>query len=214
MDSRLELTDKQKSLIKKLADVFEELQKEKVGIVSQQDRFTFDGFRFYNASEVISTDIYEYDCYSNKSIEGYSSESTNSGEDAEEGQIWYTPNPNELDFLEVNVDQCYSSDFAFSVLLEKNEEMETFNKKRDKAQKLVPLMEKKEKLEKKIKRHVEGLNDAEDNLHMLEEKGLPQEIIDEEKAKIESTRKDLDKLNGELKELNAEIKKVKAIKTK
>jgi hypothetical protein len=75
-------------------------------------------------------------------------------------------------------------------------------------------MEERKKLEKKIKRHVDGLTDAEDNLHRLEEKGLPKEIIDEEKAKVESTRNDLEKLNTDLKELDAEIRKIKAKRVK
>ena len=65
-----------------------------------------------------------------------------------------------------------------------------------------------------MKRFVDGLAEGEENLQRLEEKGLPQGIIDEEKVKVESTRTELEKLNAELNELDKEIKKVKAIKTK
>ena len=212
MDKRLELTEKQKSVIKKLADVFKELQEEKVGIVSCQDHFTFDGFKFYNASDVISSDILDTS-YVEGDIEDYFEVFENSGEEAEEGQIWYTP-PFGLEFMEVQVDQMESSDYWFSLLMERTEDTDIFFRKREKANELAPLMEKRKKLEKEMKRYVDALADGEENLHRLEEKGLPQEIIDEEREKINTTKKDLEELNSKIKELDGEIRKVKAKKVK
>lgn len=214
MDKRLELTEKQKGLVEQLAKLIQNMKKEEIGIVADMEGHLFNGFMFYNSSEVIDTDScgdildsgYEGD-------EGYSEESYH-GEEAEDGQIWYTPNSDDLDYVSVDVDQFSDDDCWFSVLLEKDEEMDIFNKKREKAQKLAPLMEKRGKLEKKMKRFVDGLAEGEENLQRLEEKGLPQGIIDEEKVKVESTRTELEKLNAELNELDKEIKKVKAIKTK
>jgi hypothetical protein len=214
MDSRLELTDKQKSLVEQFSELINEMHNEGIGFVGNMNGMMINGLMFYNTKEVITSES-NVDCFSGyvEHEEGYAEESFN-GEEAEDGQIWYTPSPEDLEYVSIDVDQYNDDDMWFSVLLEKNEEMGIFKKKHEKAQKLAPLMEERNKLEKRIKRHVDGLTDAEDDLHRLEGKGLPQEIIDEEKAKVETTRKELEKLNGELKELDAKIRKVKAIKVK
>lgn len=214
MDSRLELTDKQKSLVEQFSKLINEMHNEGIGFVADMNGMNINGFMFYNTKEVIISES-NVKCFGGyvEHEEGYEEESFN-GEEAEDGQIWYTPSPEDFEYVSIDVDQYNDDDVWFSVLLEKNEEMDILNRRREKTQKLAPLMEERKKLEKKIKRHVDGLTDAEDNLHRLEEKGLPQGIIDEEKAKVEATRKDLEKLNGELKELDAKIRKVKAIKVK
>ena len=56
MDTRLELTDKQKALVKKLSILFDEMKEENLGIVLQ------DGYMYFlNKSEVLSIEKEEYD---------------------------------------------------------------------------------------------------------------------------------------------------------
>ena len=118
MDKRLILNDKQLSLVKQLEKLFNDLEKEKVGIVLRQD----DGFslQFYNESEVLST-IWDDDCYyyDEDHFEEYKEEC--SGEEAEDGQIWYTPGPSDFTPLPVNVVNACTDNWL-AVLLEKNED--------------------------------------------------------------------------------------------
>ena len=220
MDKRLELTEKQQSLVEQFEKLIQNMRNEGIGIVANMNGLLFNGLMFYNSSEVISTDTVGDTFDPNLEIEeGYSEESY-SGDEADEGQIWYTPNPSDLEWVDIDIDHYYDSTFWFSVLLDKDDkEIGAFNKKHDKQMRLeeierqlAPLIERRRKLENEYKRYVDGLTDGEENLHRLEEKGLPQDIIDEERAKIESSKKELEKVNSELNELNAEIKKIEATK--
>ena len=208
MDKRLKLNRKQKALVNKLGKLFEELEKEKVGIALRQD----DGFslQFYNESEVIST-IWDDDCYcyDEDHFENYKEECSN--EEAEEGQIWYTPGHGDFTSLPVNaVNAC--TDNWFAVLLEKNEDTNKSIFEKEKAKMLVPLLEKLDKLKKKMKKFENAVSEYEDSIHRLEEKGVSQEIIDEEKASLESNKKQIEELQNEIKAINSEIRKVKAIR--
>lgn len=210
MDSRLELTEKQQKLVKQFANLIESMQQEQIGIVASMNGMMFNSFMFYNKSEVIESEVMTSESGYLYYEEGYSEESYN-GYEADEGQIWYTPNPSDFTDVNIGVGKYYDDDVWFSVLLEKNEETYIFNRKRDMALKLAPLMEKREKLKKEKNRLKESLAEGEENLHRLEEKGLPQEIIDEERAYVEAAKIELENHNVKLKELDKEIRKVKAI---
>ena len=103
MDKRLKLTDKQQSLVKQLEKLFNDLKKEKVGIVLRQDDCLSLGF--YNESEVLTT-IWDDNCYfyDEDKFEDYKEEC--SDEEAEEGQIWYTPGLSDFTPLPINVVHC------------------------------------------------------------------------------------------------------------
>lgn len=208
MDKRLKLNRKQKVLVNKLGKLFDELKKENVGIVLRQD----DGFSlgFYNESEVLST-IWDDDCYcyDEDHFENYKEECSN--EEAEEGQIWYTPGHGDFTSLPVNaVNAC--TDNWFAVLLEENEDTDKFIFEKEKAKLLAPLLEKLDKLKKKMKKYEKAVNECEDSIHRLEEKGVSQEIIDEEKVNLESNKKQVEDLQRQMDSVNSEIRKVKAMR--
>ena len=208
MDKRLLLNDKQLSLVKQLEKLFNDLEKEKVGIVLRQD----DGFslQFYNESEVLST-IWDDDCYyyDEDHFEEYKEEC--SGEEAEDGQIWYTPGLSDFTPLPVNVVNACTDNWL-AVLLEKNEDTDKFIFEKEKAKMLAPLLEKLDKLKKKMQKFEKAVSECEDSIHKLEEKGVSQEIIDEEKANLESNKKQVEDLQRQINSVNSEIRKVKAIK--
>ena len=206
MDKRLLLNDKQLSLVKQLEKLFNDLEKEKVGIVLRQD----DGLSlgFYNESEVLST-IWDDDCYyyDEDQFENYKEEC--SDEEAEEGQIWYTPGLGDFTSLPVNaVNAC--TDNWFAVLLEKNEDTDKYIIEKEKARMLAPLLEKIDKLKKKMNKIENAVADGEDSIRQLEEKGVPQEIINEEKANLESNKKIIEKMQEDIKALNSEIRKIES----
>lgn len=206
MDKRLKLTDKQQSLVKQLEKLFNDLEKEKVGIVLRQD----DGLSlgFYNESEVLST-IWDDRCYfyDEDQFENYKEEC--SDEEAEEGQIWYTPGLSDFTSLPINVVNACTDNW-FAVLLEKNEDTDKYIIEKEKARMLAPLLEKIDKLKKKMNKIENAVADGEDSIRQLEEKGVPQEIINEEKANLESNKKKIEKMQEDIKALNSEIRKIES----
>ena len=206
MDKRLKLTDKQQSLVKQLEKLFNDLEKEKVGIVLRQD----DGLSlgFYNESEVLST-IWDDRCYfyDEDQFENYKEEC--SDEEAEEGQIWYTPGLSDFTSLPINVVNACTDNW-FAVLLEKNEDTDKYIIEKEKARMLAPLLEKIDKLKKKMNKIENAVADGEASIRQLEEKGVPQEIINEEKANLESNKKIIEKMQEDIKALNSEIRKIES----
>ena len=206
MDKRLKLTDKQQSLVKQLEKLFNDLEKEKVGIVLRQD----DGLSlgFYNESEVLST-IWDDRCYfyDEDQFENYKDEC--SDEEAEEGQIWYTPGISDFTPLPINVVNACTDNW-FAVLLEKNEDTDKYIIEKEKARMLAPLLEKIDKLKKKMNKIENAVADGEASIRQLEEKGVPQEIINEEKANLESNKKIIEKMQEDIKALNSEIRKIES----
>ena len=206
MDKRLKLTDKQQSLVKQLEKLFNDLKKEKVGIVLRQDDCLSLGF--YNESEVLTT-IWDDNCYfyDEDQFENYKDEC--SDEEAEEGQIWYTPGIRDFTPLPINVvNAC--TDSWFAVLLEKNEDTDKYIIEKEKARMLAPLLEKIDKLKKKMNKIENAVADGEASIRQLEEKGVPQEIINEEKANLESNKKIIEKMQEDIKALNSEIRKIES----
>ena len=59
MDTRLELTDKQKKLVEQLKQLFEVFEKENVGYILDHNEYgAIEGFKFYNKTEVLGVDYY------------------------------------------------------------------------------------------------------------------------------------------------------------
>jgi hypothetical protein len=206
MDKRLKLTDKQQSLVKQLEKLFNDLKKEKVGIVLRQDDCLSLGF--YNESEVLTT-IWDDNCYfyDEDQFENYKDEC--SDEEAEEGQIWYTPGIRDFTPLPINVVNACTDNW-FAVLLEKNEDTDKYIIEKEKARMLAPLLEKIDKLKKKMNKIENAVADGEASIRQLEEKGVPQEIINEEKANLESNKKIIEKMQEDIKALNSEIRKIES----
>ena len=205
MDKRLKLTRKQKALVNKLGKLFDELKKENVGIVTNWDTeygCDFNGLYFFNNTDVLETDVL-IDCTSHSLIEGYSEES--SYEVAGDNEIWYTPNSEELDYLPLNITLNNFNYDWFSVLLERTDAAE-------KARKLAPLMKELDKLKQKMQKYENAVSECEDSIHRLEEKGISQEIIDEEKVNLESNKKQFEDLQRQIDSVNSEIRKVKAMR--
>ena len=206
MDKRLKLTDKQQSLVKQLEKLFNDLKKEKVGIVLRQDDCL--SLEFYNESEVLTT-IWDDNCYfyDEDQFENYKDEC--SDEEAEEGQIWYTPGIRDFTPLPINVVNACTDNW-FAVLLEKNEDTDKYIIEKEKARMLAPLLEKIDKLKKKMNKIENAVADGEASIRQLEEKGVPQEIINEEKANLESNKKIIEKMQEDIKALNSEIRKIES----
>lgn len=208
MDKRLKLNAKQKRLVNQLAKLFSDLKKENVDIIAEYYYSTFRGLYFYNATEVLDADN------SREVLEDYREE-----KDSEiygDGKVWYTPSKDDITSLEINADFDVDimNDNWFSVLLERNEDVDNFYKKREKANKLAPLTKKLDKLKAKLQKFEDAVTEGIDNLHKLEEKGLSQEILDEERINVKNNKTQVKKLQDEIKALNSEIRKVKSIKIK
>ncbi len=209
MDSRLVLSDKQKKLIKQLEKLFKDLRNEKIGIIA--DVFDSYGgevdFKFFNASNVL-----DWNCgdswASPDRIENYDDE------DADEGEIWYTPDPDDLESANIDIDMEFFGDDWFSVLLKKNEESDLFIRKRKKEELLAPLKKKLASLKEELQKHEDAYNGGIETVDILKERGVQKDIIDEEKANIDSNKKAIDELQIKIKDINREIRKVNAKKIK
>ena len=214
MDKRLKLNRKQKALVKKLAKVFEELRKENVGIVTNWDTeygaCDFEGFYFYNNTEVLATDVFDLDDHIGGDIEGYSEES--SCDDAGDNEIWYTPGFGGMSYIPLNITINTFYNNWFSVLLERTNAADIFLRKKEKAQKLAPLINELNYMTQKMQKYENAASECEDSIHRLEEKGVSQEIIDEEKANLESNKKQVEDLQRQIDSVNSEIRKVKAMR--
>ena len=260
MDTRLELTDKQKKLVEQLKQLFEVFEKENVGYILDHNEYgAIEGFKFYNKTEVLDVDYYntmyndieeEYiiDDDSEDDVDDYIEDvdedaiidfvDEESGEifsiplreynqkhprkiiekDKRDPVVWYTPSKYDLPSLEFEDIQPADSDIWFSVCLKKDDkELDAFYKRREEYKKqlerekeLAPLNAVMGELSDKLKRVEEAVTDGDDYIHRLEKGGLSQEIIEEAKEKIESSKVEYDKLQKEIKSLNDEIEKVKA----
>lgn len=229
MDNRLKLNRKQKGLVERLRKLFKELEKEKIGVIAEYSDFDLDGLIFYNASEVYDTDFFNYDDYGGEVTENYNEESIN--ETADEDTIWYTPDYGDIERLDLHPfignNCCYGNNW-FSVLLDRDERVDEFYRRRAKQEKLKPkqekqalLVDKMNKSAKEIEVYEQAIISCEDTIKMLEDKKVGQEIIDEEYAQIASNKtrinelqKEISELSKEITELSKEIRKIKAIKIK
>lgn len=229
MDNRLKLNRKQKGLVERLRKLFNELKKEKIGVIAEFSDYEFDGLIFYNASEVYDRDDFDCDDYDGEVTENYIEESVN--ETADDDTIWYVPDPGAVERLVLDSFVDNSMSFKtnwFSVLLDRDERVDEFYRRRAKQEKLKPkqekqalLVDKMNKLAKEIEVYEQAIISIEDNIKRLEDKKVGQEIIDEEYAQIASNKtsikelqKEISELSKEITELSKEIRKVKAIRIK
>ena len=229
MDNRLKLTRKQKGLVERLRKLFEELEKEKIGVIAEYSDYGVDGLIFYNASEVYDRDDFDCDDYDGEVTENYIEESVN--ETADDDTIWYVPDPGAVERLVLDpfIDNncCYGNNW-FSFLLDRDERVDEFYRRKAKQEKLKAkqeeqtlLVDKMNKFAKEIEVYEQAIISIEDNIKRLEDKKVGQEIIDEEYAQIASNKtrinelqKEISELSKEITELSKEIRKVKAIKIK
>lgn len=133
MDKRLELTEKQKELVKRLSDTFEEMEKENVGImlcdVSDHHVLTF-----VNKSEVLFFDRCDY----------YEHEGDENDWSIWKDDVIIEPNPEELSTVELPyelyLDVCGEErDEFFSVALPPSTSEELEELKQSRARELVSL---------------------------------------------------------------------------
>ncbi len=209
MDKRLGLTDQQKALVKKLEILLKELDKEKIGIIADQYDYPLESLMFYNKSEVKTAVTYEHQVHA---IEDYGQYRTENGKEATgKDEIWYTPDPKDLLRLPVNIDQHYFNDQWFSVLLERNDEVNTILREKEKAAQLASMEKKQKELQKDIKRYEEAVSDGSAIISRLEKKDVAKEIIKEERINIEDNKEQIEILQKELSNFNEEIKDLENI---
>ncbi len=209
MDKRLILTDQQKALVKKLEDLLKELDKEKIGIIADQYDYPLESLMFYNKSQVKTAVTYEHQVHAIEDYDQYRTE--NDKEATGKDKIWYTPNPEDLLRVHVNIDQHYFNDQWFSVLLERNDEVNTILREKEKATQLASMEKKQKELQKDIKRYEEAVSDGSANISRLEKKDVPKEIIKEERINIEDNKEQIEILQKELSNFNEEIKDLENI---
>ena len=204
MDSRLKLTAKQKALVKRLKDTFNEMRAENIGILYTFGDHDDTNFYFINESEVIK---YGWDPQDEEGYESYES----LDESDEENLVEYTL-PSKLPSFFPGCVYNYSSwgnDNWFSVILPANEEAISFMKKKEKNNKLALLNSKMDTLKGKLKKYQDANDGTENTIAKLKERNAAQEIIDEEIESIKSNKKQISKLKEEIKVLRDEIKSVK-----
>ena len=111
MDSRLVLSDKQKKLIKQLEKLFKDLRKEGIGIIADiiDSPIGEVEFKFFNKSDIVDWDF--GDTTDAERIENYNDEY------ADEGEIYYTPDPDDLESANLDIDVEFVGYDWFSVLL-------------------------------------------------------------------------------------------------
>lgn len=199
MDRRLKLTDKQKELVKKLKEDFAALEEAHVSIFYD---FHYGDFCLFNNSESLSFDMSdEYGMYEEEYFEEPKSDYF---EDTEEGCIWYSPKDDDLEKLESIV---IPTDYFhwFAVELKENEDSEAYFR----SKRVAELEKEVKKNRKKLKRHLDNIEESESNISIFKEKGLPQDLIDEEQASILSNREAANKYQKVIEDLESEIKKLK-----
>ena len=183
MDSRLKLTKKQRILVKRLIDTFNQLEKEKVGIIASYDELVIEHYYFYNASDVID-------------IEANYGEPDTYSDCASDGLISYIP-PYEFPSLKPSCDIFIDYRDWVSVILPENKES-----------KLWPLNNKMVKLKTELKKYQDAKDEADNNISRLIERHVAQEIIDEEMELIKTNKKQIADLKKEIKALRDEMNSI------
>ena len=195
MDSRLKLTKKQKSLVKRLFDTFTKLREENVGLILSYDEYDFEPYYCF----INMADVEEWG-ENPKSEEGYDTH--------DEELVEYTP-PADLNTFTLPYDRFPQTYEWVSVILPETEEAITFTKKKEKEKKLAPLNTKMEKLKKKLKKFKDAKDEAENNISRLIERHVAQEIIDEEMESVKTNKKQIADLKKEIKALRDEMNSIK-----
>ena len=198
MDSRLELTEKQKELVKQLNNLFKEMEKAKLGIIADAEDMFFNGFLFYNKSEVLQVDNYE-SFYTHDEYELSDSGDT----------VFYAPEYDEFEKLEIIADAQADTNYWLSFLLPNNEESDAAINKIEKVNQLKPLLEQKDQLESRLQQYNDAVLEIVNNIKTLENRGVSQEIINEEKERNEVNITQIEELKKEIEKLNSEIEAIK-----
>ena len=199
MDSRLKLTPKQKDLVKNLEKAFAALEKEHVGILFDMD---YGVIRLYNESESLSFDTsYEY---SQDEDEYFEEAYGNYLEETEEGCVWYSPKAENLHTLSNSLILTNFENW-FAVKLKENEDSDAFFR----AKKIAELEKELKVNQKKLKRHLDSIAQAESNIAIFKEKGLAQDLIDEENTSILSNQEAAQQFQKKIEELESEIVNLK-----
>jgi hypothetical protein len=201
MDRRLKLTAKQKELVKEVEKAFAALEKEHVGIIFDVDSREF---RLYNSAEILDYDNSEE--YSQLEDEYYEEPYGDYLTETEDGCLWYSPKLFDLESLSANIMMTdYESWFA--VELKENEDSDVFFR----SKKIVELEKELKTNQKKLKRHLDGIAQAKSNIGIFREKGLAQDLIDEENASILSNQEAADNIQQVIGELESEIDQLRKV---
>ena len=201
MDRRLKLTAKQKELAKEVEKAFAALEKEHVGIIFDVDS---SEFRLYNSAEILDYD--KSDEYSQLKDEYYEEPYGDYLTETEDGCLWYSPKLFDLELMSANIVMTDHESW-FAVELKENEDSDTFFR----SKKIIELEKELKTNQKKLKRHQDSIAQAESNIAIFKEKGLSQDLIDEENTSIQSNQEAAQKYQKVIEELESEIGNLKNI---
>ena len=98
-------------------------------------------------------------------------------------------------------------DSWFAVELKKNKDSDAFFR----GKKIAELEKELKSNQKNLKRHLDAIVQAESNIAIFKEKGLAQDLIDEENASILSNQESVQKYQEVIENLDSEIEKLKGI---
>ena len=204
MDRRLILTAKQKELVKDLEKAFAALAKEHVGIVFDEESFLL---RLFNDTETHFYDMSDH--YSEYEEEYFDEPCGDDYEETTEGCLWYSPKKEDLECLDLLSMGVIVNDFCswFAVELKKNKDSDAFFR----GKKIAELEKELKSNQKNLKRHLDAIAQAESNIAIFKEKGLAQDLIDEENASILSNQESVQKYQEVIENLDSEIEKLKGI---
>lgn len=219
MDKRLKLTPKQKKLVKRLQETFEEMEKEQIGVVLDTREFCY---RFFNKADIIEAVPLGDTDYRGFHFDSYFDNDEGLGPNGDDlsallfdvektpDNIWYAPAYDDLEDISLGCDFVTDwNDERFAVLLEKNAEVETKLKEQEKAEKLGPLQDELNKKQAKLKRYQEANKGIKENIAQFKKSGVAQEIIDEETAKVAANTKQIKELKSAIASLKDKIQEVK-----
>lgn len=204
MDRRLKLTAKQKELVKDLEKAFAALAKEHVGIIFDDELFHL---RLFNDAETHFYDI--SDQYSMYEEEYFDEPLGEDAEETKEGCLWYSPKKKDLECLDLLSMGVVVNDYCswFAVELKKNKDSDAFFC----GKKIAELEKELKSNKKKLKRHQDSVAQAESNIAIFKEKGLSQDLIDEENASILSNQEAAQQYQKAIEELESVIEKLKKV---
>lgn len=218
MDKRLKLTPKQKKLVKRLQETFEEMKKEQIGVVVDTREFCY---RFFNKADIIEAVPLGDTDYHGFHFDSYFDNDEGLGPNGDDlsallfdvektpDHIWYAPDYDDLEELPPNWDFVTDwNDERFAVLLEKNAEVASKLKEQEKAEKLGLLQDELNNKQAKLKRYQEATKGIKENIAQFKKSGVAQEIIDEETARVTGNTKQIKELKSAITSLKDKIQEV------
>ena len=204
MDKRLKLSAKQKELVKDLEKAFAALAKEHVGIIFDMDSLDF---RLFNDAESLYFDMSDH--YSKYEEEYFDEPYGDYLEETKEGCLWYSPKSKDLECLKTLSKSVVLADYDswFAVELKKNKDTDAFFR----GKKIAELEKELKSNQKNLKRHQDAIAQAESNIAIFKQKGVAQDLIDEENASILSNQESVQKYQKVIEDLEDQIKKLKKV---